>query len=142
MITQIPERYRSRVLLSPQATDTGTQAYLAPTAGTMGLTIRAIATKGNAAALALSLKYADDAGGTNATAYPIDVPVFANGVRQTNGKSYSVPGASGNTIVDFCVDPATIPDGKFVGLSYANSNAATFLVVELIEDVAYRPTAT
>lgn len=142
MITQIPERFRSRVVLAPQATGTGTEAYLAPTAGTMGITLRCIATMGNAADLVLSLKYADDAAGTNTTAYPVTVPVYENGVRQTDAKAHTVDDATGNFIVDFCVDPATVPAGKFVGISYANSNAANLLAVEMIEDVAYKPTAS
>ena len=96
----------------------------------------------NAADLALSLKYADDTGGTGATAYPVDVPVYKDGVRQADAKAFTVDDDAGNFIVDFCIDPATIPDGKFVGLSYANSNAANLLAVELIEDVAYKPTAS
>lgn len=142
MFTKIVERFRSRVLLAPQTTAAGTQAYLAPTAGVMGLTIRAIVKMGNAADLALSLKYADDATGTNATAYPVDVPIYKNGVGQAAGKAFTVDDDTGNHIVDFCIDPATIPDGKFVGLSYANSNAANLLAVESIEDVAYKPTAS
>lgn len=139
MYTEISECYRSRVVLAPQTTATGTQAYLAPTPGTNGLTLRAIVKMGNAADLALSLNYADDAGGTNATAYPINVPIYVDGVRGTDAKAYSVTAASGNFIVDFCLDPATIPDGKLIGISYANSNAANLLAVVLIEDTAYSP---
>lgn len=142
MFTKIVERFRSRVVLAPQATGIGAQAYLAPTAGVMGLTLRAIVLMGNAADLVLSLKYADDAAGTNTTAYPVTVPIYKDGVRQTNANAHTVGDAAGNFIVDFCVDPATIPAGKFVGISYANSNAANLLAVELIEDVAYKPTAT
>lgn len=140
MITTISERYRSRVVLPPQTTAAGTQAYLAPTPGVMSLTLRAVIKMGNAADLQLDLKYADDAAGTNATAYPVNVPIYKNGVRQTDAKSITVADDTGNFIVDFCVDPATIPSGKLVGLNYATSNAANLLSVELIEDVAYRPT--
>lgn len=142
MFTKLTERFRSRVLLAVQTTATGAQAYLAPTAGTMGLTFRAVATMGNAADLVLSLKYADDAVGTNATAYPSNVPIYVDGVAQAVGVANTISAATGNFIVDFCVDPATIPAGKFVGLSYANSNAANLLATTLVEDVAYKPTAT
>ncbi len=142
MFTKIVERFRSRVLLAPQTTGSGTGGYLAPTPGVMGITIRAIAKMGNAADLVLSLNYADDTGGTNAEAYPSNVPIYVNGSRQTDAKAHTIGDSSGNFIIDFCIDPATIPDGKTIGLSYANSNAANLLAVELIEDVAYKPTAS
>lgn len=140
MFTKLVEKFRTRVLLAPQATGTGTGAYLQPTPGTMGIVIRAIAKMGNATDLVLSLNYADDAGGTNATAYPVNVPVYENGVRQSDAKSFTVDDATGSFIVDFCIDPATVPEGKFVGVAYANSNAANLVAVSMVEDVAYRPT--
>lgn len=142
MITKLVERFRTRVLLPPQASGTGAQVYAATTAGAMGITLRAIVLMGNAADLVLSLKYADDAAGTNATAWAADVPVYEDGVRQTDAKAHTIGDASGNFIVDFCIDPASIPDGKFVGLSYANSNAANLLTTIIVEDVAYKPTVT
>ncbi|WP_025692633.1 hypothetical protein [Paenibacillus zanthoxyli] len=142
MITKLVERFRSRVLLAAQPTGTAAQAYLSPTPGVMGQTYRAIVTKGNAADLTLTLRFADNATGTNAVDYPVNVPIYINGVRQTDGKAATVSGATGSSVVDFCIDPATIPQGKFVGLSYAASNAATLLAAELVEDVAYRPAAS
>lgn len=139
MFTKLVERFRSRVLLPPQTTGTGTGAYLAPTPGVMGITIRAIVKMGNAADLEMAIKYADDTSGTSAAVYPIDVPIFVNGERQDDGKGYKVENETGNFIVDFAIDPATIPDGKTIGLTYENSNAANLIAVELIEDVAYRP---
>lgn len=139
MITNLVERYRARVVLAAQTTGSAGQAYLAPTPGVMNQTYRTLVTKGNAAALVLTLRYADDAGGTNVADFPYNVPIYVNGVRQADGKSASVAGASGNSVVDFCVDPAMIPQGKFVGLSFGISNAATLLASELVEEVAYRP---
>jgi hypothetical protein len=57
-------------------------------------------------------------------------------------KAYTVGDAAGNFIVDFAVDPKLIPDGKYVGMSYANSHAANLMCCEIIESVAYKPTAT
>lgn len=139
MFTKIAESFRSRVVLPPQTTATGAQAYLAPTPTVKGITVRAVAKMGNAADLVLSLKYADNVGGTGTTDYPVDVPIYVNGEKQVNGKAHTIDDASGNFIVDFAVDPATIPEGKFVGLSYADSNAANLVSVEMIEDVGYRP---
>jgi hypothetical protein len=142
MYTKLVEKFRTRVLLAPQTTASGAGGYLAPTPGVMGLTLRAIVKMGNAADLALSLQYADDTSGDNATAYLVDVPVYVNGVRQEDAKAHKVEDATGNFIVDFCVDPATIPDGKTIGLAYADSNAGNLVAAVLVEDVAYRPTAS
>jgi hypothetical protein len=139
VFTNLVERFRSRVLIGPQGTGTGTGAYLAPTSGVIGIVVRAIVKMGNAADLALSLKYADDTSGTNATAFPVNVPIYVNGDRKSDGKSYTVEDSSGNFIVDFAVDPGWIPEGKTIGLSFDNSNASNLLAVELIEEVSYRP---
>ncbi|QYR20806.1 hypothetical protein KZ483_24100 [Paenibacillus sp. sptzw28] len=138
-ITNISEKFRTRVLINATDTSAALQSYLAPTPGVKGITLRVVAKMGNAADLALSLKYADDASGTNATAYPVNVPIYKGTARQTDAKAFTITDDSGNVIVDFCVDPATIPDGKFVGISSAISNVANLITVTMIEDVAYRP---
>jgi hypothetical protein len=97
---------------------------------------------GNAADVVLSLKYADDATGTTATAFTNAMPLYVNGTAQTAAKTYTVADATGNFFVDFYVDPAQIPEGKFVGISFATSNAGNLLAVEMIEDVAYMPKAS
>lgn len=139
MITTISERYRSRVLINAADTSAAVQAYLAPTPGVKGITLRVIAKMGNAADLALSLKCADNTSGTNATNYPTDVPIYKSGQRQTDAKTFTISDDSGNVIVDFCIDPGTVPNGKLVGISSAISNAANLITVEMIEDIAYRP---
>lgn len=142
MFNFIPMKYRSRVLLAPQTTGNAAQAYLAPTPGVKGVNIRAVVKMGHDTDLTLSLKYADNAAGANATAFPVDVDIYKDGVRQTAAKALTIGDATGNHIVDFCVDPATIPEGKFVGLAYGESNAGNLVAAEMIEDVAYRPTAS
>lgn len=142
MFNFIPMKYRSRVLLAPQTTASAAQAYLAPTPGVKGVNIRAVVKKGNAANLVLSLNYADDTTGTNATAFPVDVDIYNNGVRQEAANDFTIEDVSGDFIVDFCIDPATIPEGKLVGLAYADSNVGNLVAAEMIEDVAYRPTAS
>jgi len=142
MFNFIPMKYRSRVLLAPQATASAAQAYLAPTPGVKGINIRAVVKMGDSTDLTLSLNYADNATGTNATAFPVDVDIYKDGVRQTAAKALTIDEATGDYIVDFCVDPATIPEGKLVGLAYANSDADNLVAAEMIEDVAYRPTAS
>lgn len=142
MFTKLTEHFRSRVLLAPQTTAAAAQAYLAPTPGVKGQTYRVIVKKGNAADLVLKLRYADDTAGTNATDFPVDARISINGLAFTSGKDATVTGANGNFIVDICVDPGTIPQGKLVGLSYDISHASTLLSAELVEDVAYRPTVS
>jgi hypothetical protein len=142
MFDFLPLKTRTRVLLAPQTTASGTEAYLRPSPGCKAINIRAIVKMGNATDLVLSLKYADDASGTNATAWPSTVAIYEDGVEQTAAKIHTVDDSSGNFIVDFCVDPATLVQDKYVGISYANSNASNLLTVEMIEDVAYQPTAT
>lgn len=137
MLDKFVSKFKKRVMLGLQATGTGSAAYAAPTAGTNAIVIEAIATMGNAADLALTLNYADDASGTNATAYPVNVVVYKNGVRQTDAKAFTVGDATGSHFVEFVIDPATVPAGKFVGLAYANSNAANFVTTRIVEEVSY-----
>ncbi len=138
----ITEEYRSRVVMALQTTAVAADDYLLPTPGSSLAVVRCVVTMGNAADLVLSLKTADDAAGTNAAAISADVPIYVNGVRQTDAKAYTVGDASGNFIVDFVVDPALIPAGKYLGMSYGNSNAANLMCAELIENVAYKPTVS
>jgi hypothetical protein len=142
MIDFLPAKYRTRVLLAPQTTANAAQAYAKPTAGTMAINIRGVAVMGNAADLVLTLNSADDAAGTNAAAFPVNVPIYVNGVRATDAKAVTIADATGNFIVDFCVDPGLIPAGKFVGVSYANSNIGNLLTTQIVEDVTNKPTAS
>ena len=142
MFNFLPMKFRTRVLLAPQATESAAEAYAAPSGGVKAINLRAIVKMGNAADLVLSLKYADNAAGTNATAFPVNVDIYQNGVRQTAAKALTIGDASGNFIVDFCIDPATIPEGKYVGLHYANSHASNLLTTLIVEDVAYMPTVS
>lgn len=142
MLDFLPLKFRSRVVLAPQATDTGTEAYLKPSAGVKAIVLRCIVKMGNAADLVLSLKYADDASGTTATAFSAVSPIYKDGVAQTAAKTLTIGDSSGNFIVDFIVDPALVPQDKYVGISYASSNSGNLLAVEMVEDVAYMPTPT
>lgn len=136
----IPEYFRTRVVMALQTTASAADDYVLPTPGASKITMRVLATMGNAADLTLTLKYADDATGTNATAFA-DVPVYIDGVRQTTDSEVAaITAATGNFIVDFVVDPGLIPAGKYIGMSYADSNAGNLMCCEIIEDVAYKPT--
>jgi hypothetical protein len=147
MNTFLSERTKTRTLLSLQTTETGAQAYALPTPGAVAIVVRANAKMGNAADLVLSLKYADDAAGTNATAWPVNVPIFKTdknvaSAYSTSAKAYTLDESTGDYVVDFCIDPATVPAGKYVGVSYAKSNAGTLLTTTIIEELGYRPIET
>ena len=132
--------YRSRVAMAVQTTALAAQGYLAPSPGAKSQILRCIVTMGNAADLVLTAKTADDAAGTNAAALAADVPIFKDGIAQTAAKALTVGDATGNYIVDFVIDPAIIPAGKYVGMSYANSHASNLMCCLLIEDAVYQPT--
>jgi hypothetical protein len=138
----ITEEYRTRIVMALQTTANAADDYVLPTGGSSVAVLRCLVTMGNAADLVLTPQTADDATGTNAAALAVDVPIFVDGVRQTDAKAYTVGDASGNFIVDFVIDPKIIPDGKYIGMSYGNSNAANLMCCEIIESVAYKPTAT
>lgn len=138
----ITEEYRSRVVMGLQTTAAAAVGCVLPTAGSSLAVLRCVVTMGNAADLELTPKTADDAAGTNAAALAADVPLYVGGVKQTAAKTYKVEDATGNFIVDFIIDPKLIPDGKYIGMSYGNSNAGNLMCCEIIESVAYKPTAT
>jgi len=138
----ITEEYRTRIVMALQTTALAADDYLLPTAGSSLAVLRCLVTMGNAADLTLAPKTSDDAAGTNAAAMASNIPIYVNGVRQTDAKNYAVTPATGNFVVDFIVDPKLIPAGKYIGMSFANSDAANLMCCELIESVAYKPTAT
>lgn len=142
MRNNIVAEFRSRVVMALQTTATAADDYVLPTAGSSLATLRCLVTMGNAADLVLTPKTADDAAGTNAAELASNIPIFVNGVRQTDAKAATVSDATGNFIVDFLIDPKLIPSSKYVGMSYGNSNAANLMCCEIIESVAYKPTAT
>jgi hypothetical protein len=138
----ITEKYRSRAVMALQTTAAAADDYAEPTPGASNITLRCIVTMGDATDLVLTPKTADDATGTNAAALSADVAIYKDGVRQTDAKALTVGDASGNFIVDFVIPPHIIPDGKYVGMSYANSHASNLMCCEIIENVAYKPTAS
>lgn len=132
--------FRSRVVMALQATNLAADDYLLPSPGAKSQILRCIVTMGDNTDLALTPKTADDAAGTNAAALAADVPIFKDGAAQTAAKALTISDANGNYIVDFVIDPAIIPAGKYIGMSYENSNAANLMCCLLIEDAAYKPT--
>ena len=140
MLDKVISDFRSRVAMAVQTTALAAQGYLLPTPGAKSQVLRCIVTMGNAAELVLTAKTADDATGTNAAELAADIPIYKDGVRQTDAKALTIGDATGSFIVDFVFDPGSIPAGKYVGMSYANSHASNIMTCILIEDVAYKPT--
>jgi hypothetical protein len=138
----ITEEYRTRVVMALQTTESAADDYVLPTGGSSLAVLRCLVTMGDTTDLVLTPKTADNATGTNAAALAADVPIFKDGVRQTDAKALTIGDATGNFIVDFIIDPKIIPDGKYIGMSYANSDADNLMCCEIIESVAYKPTAT
>ena len=138
----ITENYRSRVVMALQTTASAADDYVEPTPGASSIVLRCIVTMGNAADLVLTPKTSDDATGTNAAAVSADIVIYKDGVKQTNAKALTVGDATGNFIVDFVIPASIIPEGKYIGMSYANSNAGNLMCCEIIEDVAYKPTVS
>lgn len=132
--------YRSRVVMALQTTASAADDYVLPSPGARSQILRCIVTMGNATDLVLTPKTADDAGGSNAAALAADVAIFKNGVAQTAAKALTVGDDTGNFIVDFVIPPEIIPAGKYIGMSYADSNASNLMTCILIEDAAYQPT--
>lgn len=139
MFTFIPEKTKTNILLAPQTTASMAQKYVDPSAGVMAINLRAVVKMGNAADLVLSLKYADNATGTNAANFAENVPLYVNGVRQVDAKAHTITDDTGNFVVDFCVDPALVPEGKFIGIHQAASNVATLIATTAIEDSTNKP---
>jgi hypothetical protein len=135
VLTFIAEDTETTVLVGPVTTAAANEGYVKLTAGSLALNLRAVAAMGNAADMVLTLKSADDATGTNATALTFNVPAYVDGVRAGAVKAYTVTKDSGNEVVDFCVDPALIPDGKFIGIHVGISNTANLVSTTAIEHV-------
>lgn len=136
--TVIPEVLKTsgRVLFNGKTTGTAAEVGILP-AKVSAIYITAIVLMANAADLTLTVKTADDAAGTNTTALTDNVPVFVNDVKQTAAKGYAVTAASGTFVVVFCVPSILVPTDKYVGLHFANSNAANILSAIAIEDTYY-----
>lgn len=136
--TVIPEviKTASRVLFNGQATDTADEVGILPAKSSV-VYVTAIVLMANATDLTLTVKTADDAAGTGTTALADNVPIFVNDVKQTEAKEYAVTAASGTFVVVFCVPTILVPSGKYLGLHFANSNAANILSAIALEDTYY-----
>ena len=135
-ITAIPEQLKTldRVLFNGQVTGTGDVKGVKPTLGSNSVCILAIVTMANAADLALSIVTADDADGTTPVAIADNIPVFVNDVRQDDAKAHTFTDADSVNTVCFCVPSILIPAGKYLCLSFANSNDANILSALAIDD--------
>lgn len=136
--TVIPEVLKTSggVLYNGKATGTADEVGILPAKSSVVYIVASVL-MANAADLTLTVKTADDAAGTNTTALTANIPVFVNDVKQTEAKGYAVTAASGTFVVVFCVPTIIVPADKYVGLHFANSNAANILSAIAIEDTYY-----
>lgn len=136
ILSTIPEQLKtaSRVLFNGQVTGTGDAKGVKPTKGSNSLSILCLVTMGNAANLALSIVSGDDADGTNPVAITENIPIFKDDVRQTDAKAFTVDDDTGVFTVVFNVPSILIPAGKYMCLSFANSNDANILSAIAIDD--------
>lgn len=136
ILSVIPEQIKTagRVLFNGAPTGTGDVKGVQP-AGTNGLVILCLITMANAANLVLKLVTADDADGANPVDIAGDVPLFVDDVRQTDGKTLTVADDTGVFTLCFAVPPLLIPEGKFICLDFADSNAANILSAVALDDV-------
>jgi hypothetical protein len=88
----------------------------------------------NAADLALSIQSGDDADLTNPVDITENIPVYVDDVRQDDAKAHTISDDSGVFTVVFCIPPILIPDGKFIGLTFGDSNAANILSALVLDD--------
>lgn len=139
VIDTIPALHKTsgNTLFNGAVTGTGDAKGIKPTAGSNSVTILALITMANAADLTLSIVTADDADGTTPVAIAKEVIVYKNDVRQTDAKSFAVTDASGSFTVAFCVPSVLIPAGKYICLSFANSNDANILSAVALDQAYY-----
>jgi len=136
-LTTIPEQLKTldRVLFNGQVTGTGDSIGVQPTKGSNSICILAIVTMANAADLELTVQTGDDADLTNAVDLADNVPIFVNDVREaSDGIDYTFTDDDSVNTICFCVPSILIPDGKFIGLTFGNSNDANILSALAIDD--------
>lgn len=136
ILSVIPEQIKTaaRTLFNGQATGTGDVKGVKPTGGSTSLMVMCLVTMANAADLVLSIVSADDADGTTPVAITEDIPIFKDDIRQTDAKTLTIADDSGSFVVVFCVPSILIPAGKWMCLSFANSNAANVLSAIALDD--------
>jgi len=135
ILSTIPEKIKtaSRTLFNGAVTGTGDAKGVLPS-GSNSVTFLCLVTMANAANLALSIVSGDDADGTNPVALTENVPVWKDDVRQTDAKSLTVADDSGVFTVVFNVPSILIPAGKYICLSFADSNDANILSAIALDD--------
>ena len=136
LLSVIPEQIKtaSRTLFNGIVTGTGDAVGVKPTAGSTSLMVLCLVTMANAADLVLSIVSGDDADGTNPVAITENIPIFKDDVRQTDAKTLTIGDASGSCAVVFCIPSKLIPAGKYMCLSFANSNDANILSAIALDD--------
>jgi hypothetical protein len=109
-----------------------------PTAGVKTISFLIPITMGNATDMTITVKTADDAAGTNATALTENCPVYRDGVKQTAAKAVTESEASGDYFHVIEIPAIIIPDGKYIGV-YADAGSASNKYSAIaLEDTYYK----
>jgi hypothetical protein len=124
--TVIPQDIYPQSILVPQVGGAGDQAYILPT-GSRTVYLVAHVKMGDNTDVVLVPKTSDDATGTNAAVLADTVPYWVNGTKQTSAKNHTIGDNTGTFVVVFAIPSDIIPDGKYVGMSYAASHNSNLL---------------
>lgn len=109
-----------------------------PTPGISMISMLIPITMGSATDMTITVKTADDAAGTNATALVENCPVYRDGVKQTSAKAVLETQASGDYFHVIEIKANLIPAGKYIGV-YANAgNSGNKYSAIALEDTYYK----
>jgi|WetSurMetagenome_2_1015567.scaffolds.fasta_scaffold25135_2 hypothetical protein len=117
--------------------------YVLPTNGASHVSLLCIAKMTTDSTLVLTAMYADDASGTGKTDIPVSIAIYKDGVKETaiakgSAQAITLPAAVANLVVVFEVPLAAIPEGKYVGISFANAHTNVKLTTLAITKPYYR----
>lgn len=129
----------AQVLNNGTAGNSTTYVGYLPAEGVKNISIVVPITMANAADETITVKTADDAAGTNATALTENIQVYKDGVRATDAKAFTETAATGTYVYVFEVPAAIIPDGKFIGVVQSETGSASNIYSALaFEDSYYK----
>jgi hypothetical protein len=143
-MSSIAEKFKLQSIQHARAGDSATELDILPTAGVRTISVVCQITTGHGTAMIMTLSTADDAAGTNTAVLTENVPVYLNGVRQTDAKActiqntYNGLGLLKNFVV-FEVPANIIPTGKYLGIHLtAGGNSGNILSAVAVEDTYYK----
>lgn len=139
----VAEKFDSVVLQHATTGDGGGFVGYKPAYGVRNISLVCIVEMGNAADMTITVKTADDASGTNATALTVNVPLWkatsgSAAVRQTDAKAFTETAATGTFIYTFEIPAGIVPETKYIGVYSNTGNAANVYSAIVFEDTYYK----